>query len=177
MMIYLFAQMVIWVQDVKNYLFHSYPSVLCCVCVAFLRIIRITYSLPTLLLYVHCIQLIETDIQAHQAQIDDIMAQVRTFREAGHFQIDQIEDRGRELVAKSVMCVLYMYNICAYVCVVCVYMCVYCWANMPIQWGFSSVWSCGEGSLVFWKWWKCCMYMCKYALQQELELHSSHSYI
>lgn len=53
-------------------------------------------------------QLIETDIQAHQAQIDDIMAQVRTFREAGHFQIDQIEDRGRELVAKSVMCVLYV---------------------------------------------------------------------
>ena len=30
------------------------------------------------------------------------MAQVRMFREAGHFQIDQIEDRGRELVAKSV---------------------------------------------------------------------------
>lgn len=52
MMICLFAQMVIWVQDVKNYLFHilhsNDPSVLCCVCVAFLRTIRITYNLPTL---------------------------------------------------------------------------------------------------------------------------------
>jgi spectrin beta len=44
--------------------------------------------------------LIESDIQAHQDQVDAIMAQVRAFREAGHFQIDQIEDRGRELVAK-----------------------------------------------------------------------------
>ena len=34
-------------------------------------------------------QLIESDIQAHQDQVDDIMAQVRAFREAGHFQIDQ----------------------------------------------------------------------------------------
>lgn len=30
------------------------------------------------------------------------MSQVRAFREAGHFQIDQIEDRGRELVAMLV---------------------------------------------------------------------------
>ena len=66
------------------------------------------HSVPTLLSFLMYMQLIETDIQAHQAQIDDIMAQVRTFREAGHFQIDQIEDRGRELVAKSVMCVLYV---------------------------------------------------------------------
>ena len=55
------------------------------------------------------IQLIESDIQAHQDQVDDIMAQVRAFREAGHFQIDQIEDRGRELVAKSVSVCLRMY--------------------------------------------------------------------
>ena len=48
------------------------------------------------------IQLIEADIHAHQDQLDDIMSQVRAFREAGHFKIDQIEDRGRELVAKSV---------------------------------------------------------------------------
>ena len=56
-------------------------------------------------------QLIESDIQAHQDQVDDIMAQVRVFREAGHFQIDQIEDRGRELVAKSVTTCL---RICMY---------------------------------------------------------------
>ena len=45
-------------------------------------------------------QLLENDIQAHQDRIDDVMAQVRKFREANHFQIDQIEDRGRELVEK-----------------------------------------------------------------------------
>ncbi|CAI8040975.1 Spectrin alpha chain, non-erythrocytic 1 [Geodia barretti] len=44
--------------------------------------------------------LIESEIQANQDQVDTIMAQVRAFREAGHFQIEQIEDRGRELVAK-----------------------------------------------------------------------------
>ena len=46
------------------------------------------------------LQLLENDIQANQDHIDDIMAKVRRFREANHFQIDQIEDRGRELVAK-----------------------------------------------------------------------------
>ena len=46
------------------------------------------------------LQLLENDIQAQQGRIDDIMAQVRRFREANHFQSDQIEDRGRELVAK-----------------------------------------------------------------------------
>ena len=55
-----------------------------------------------MLCFILHMQLIESDIQAHQDQVDDIMAQVRMFREAGHFQIDQIEDRGRELVAKSV---------------------------------------------------------------------------
>ena len=45
-------------------------------------------------------QLLENDIQAHQDRIDDIMSQVRQFRDAGHFQADQIEDRGRDLVAK-----------------------------------------------------------------------------
>ena len=54
-----------------------------------------TYSLFTTPL-----QLLENDIQAQQGRIDDIMAQVRRFREANHFQSDQIEDRGRELVAK-----------------------------------------------------------------------------
>ena len=48
-------------------------------------------------------QLIESEIQANQDQVDTIMAQVRAFREAGHFQIEQIEDRGRELVAKWVL--------------------------------------------------------------------------
>ena len=48
----------------------------------------------------HLLQLLENDIQAQQGRIDDIMAQVRRFREANHFQSDQIEDRGRELVAK-----------------------------------------------------------------------------
>lgn len=98
------------------------------------------HSVPTLLSFLMYMQLIETDIQAHQAQIDDIMAQVRTFREAGHFQIDQIEDRGRELVAKSVMCVFYVYTceqiniICAYICVVCAYIMLDKHTN---QWGFS----------------------------------------
>ena len=46
------------------------------------------------------LQLLENDIQAHQDRIDDIMSQVRQFRDASHFQADQIEDRGRELVAK-----------------------------------------------------------------------------
>lgn len=54
-----------------------------------------TYSLFTTPL-----QLLENDIQAQQGRIDDIMAQVRRFHEANHFQSDQIEDRGRELVAK-----------------------------------------------------------------------------
>ena len=57
------------------------------------------------------VQLIESDIQAHQDQVDDIMAQVRRFREAGHFQIDQIEDRGREVVAKSVVVSMLVHHV------------------------------------------------------------------
>ncbi len=45
-------------------------------------------------------QLLENDIQSHQDHIDDIMSRVRRFRDNNHFQIDLIEDRGRELVAK-----------------------------------------------------------------------------
>ena len=48
----------------------------------------------------HVLQTLESDIQAHQDRIDDIMAQVRDFRDANHFMIDRIEDRGRELVSK-----------------------------------------------------------------------------
>ena len=55
---------------------------------------------PQLLSPLTSLQLLENDIQAQQGRIDDIMAQVRRFREANHFQSDQIEDRGRELVAK-----------------------------------------------------------------------------
>ena len=46
------------------------------------------------------LQTLESDIQAHQDRIDDIMAQVRDFRDANHFMVDRIEDRGRELVSK-----------------------------------------------------------------------------
>ena len=55
---------------------------------------------PQILSPLTSLQLLENDIQAQQGRIDDIMAQVRRFREANHFQSDQIEDRGRELVAK-----------------------------------------------------------------------------
>ncbi len=51
-------------------------------------------------------QLLENDIQSHQDHIDDIMSRVRRFRDNNHFQIDFIEDRGRELVAKWVLMVL-----------------------------------------------------------------------
>ncbi len=50
--------------------------------------------------FVCCMQLLENDIQSHQDHIDDIMSRVRRFRDNNHFQIDFIEDRGRELVAK-----------------------------------------------------------------------------
>ena len=62
--------------------------------------VHVRITIFTSNLFVFDAQLIESDIQAHQDQVDDIMARVRAFRESGHFQIDQIEDRGRELVAK-----------------------------------------------------------------------------
>ena len=46
------------------------------------------------------LQLLENDIQVHQDRVDEVMAKVRRFKEANHFQIDQIEDKGRSLVAK-----------------------------------------------------------------------------
>lgn len=45
-------------------------------------------------------QMLENDIQTHQDRIDDITMQVRRFRDANHFMIDRIEDRGREIVTK-----------------------------------------------------------------------------
>ena len=42
----------------------------------------------------------EYDIQAHQDRVDEVMAKVRQFKEANHFQIDLIEDKGRSLVAQ-----------------------------------------------------------------------------
>ena len=47
--------------------------------------------------------LLENDIQAHQDRVDEvIVAKVRQFKEANHFQIDLIENncKGRSLVAK-----------------------------------------------------------------------------
>ncbi len=64
---------------------------------SFIYLRNITTWLLYLLLFD---QLLENDIQAHQDRIDDVMSQVRQFRDANHFQIDQIEDRGRALVAK-----------------------------------------------------------------------------
>ena len=46
------------------------------------------------------LQLLENDIQTHQDRVDEVMAKVRQFKEANHFQIDLIEDKGRSLVAK-----------------------------------------------------------------------------
>ena len=103
---------------VRLFVYLSLGLSLFSVCLAFNSMKRHTYSftyityrytLPYTYPHIHSftyslfttpLQLLENDIQAQQGRIDDIMAQVRRFREANHFQSDQIEDRGRELVAK-----------------------------------------------------------------------------
>ena len=45
-------------------------------------------------------QLLDADILGHQSRVDDIMAQIQAFRDANHFLIVQIEDRGQELVRR-----------------------------------------------------------------------------
>ena len=48
------------------------------------------------------LQLLEAEIVAHQDRVDDINAQVRTFRDDNHFLIAQIEDKGQALVRRLV---------------------------------------------------------------------------
>ena len=78
-------------EDTHSFYLYTSPTGI----LSYAHIHSFTYSLFTTPL-----QLLENDIQDQQGRIDDIMAQVRRFREANHFQSDQIEDRGRELVAK-----------------------------------------------------------------------------
>ena len=45
-------------------------------------------------------QLLDADILAHQGRVDEIMSHIQAFRDANHFLIAQIEDRGQELVRR-----------------------------------------------------------------------------
>ncbi|XP_065894234.1 spectrin beta chain, non-erythrocytic 1-like isoform X3 [Dysidea avara] len=44
--------------------------------------------------------LLESEIAANRVRTDEIMDQVRNFKKANHFQIEQIEDQGQDLVAQ-----------------------------------------------------------------------------
>lgn len=91
---------------------HTYfPSLTVCIlfqiCVltyvcSYVRSILCVRSIIIMCVCILCVfmQLLENDIQSHQDHIDDIMKKVRRFRDNNHFQIDNIEDRGRGLVAK-----------------------------------------------------------------------------
>eukprot|EP00118_Oscarella_pearsei_P018140 m.184464 g.184464 ORF g.184464 m.184464 type:complete len:3710 (+) comp39319_c1_seq2:34-11163(+) len=43
-------------------------------------------------------QLLENDIAGYQDRIDDVLVQVNAFKEAAHFKVEEIEDKGRALI-------------------------------------------------------------------------------
>jgi len=72
-----------------------------CTCM-YINVHVCTFTLVNSGMLASTVQLVENDIQSHQDHIDDIMGRVRVFRDNSHFQIDLIEDKGRELVTKYV---------------------------------------------------------------------------